>query len=549
MRKFAHLQGKLCISKLENVIDPSDACQANLKEKKQIEELSLEWSHSILEDSHQVVLLEHLQPSTNLKKLTVKCYGGTCFPNWLGDSSFGNIVRLWIHDCRHCSLLPPLGRLHSLKELFISGMRSVKTIGFEFYGSNSPSFQPFPSLETLIFVWMEEWEEWNMIDGITTEFPRLSKLHLVSCPKLKGNLPTNLPCLIELFVQDCCLLESEFSGEVDNGNIMRPLNVFNFNSLQQLSLHRIPSLTSFPSNGLPKALKSLCLQECENLEFPSHEFLHGCKALEYLDIRRSCCSLTSFPLGSLPVLKRLWLLNCKKLKSISILEEEAARQSLIFLEDLQVYECPELESISLLDFSLPNLSSFQVERCDKINSLPETISNLTGLQTLCISQLPSLESIGEEGLPINLRTLAVGKEGVYSNTDITKWGLDRLTSLSILSIQGDYLVKKLMEIQVPLLPNSLQNLIIWSAREIQHLDGKWLQHLTSLKSLHFDKCDKLNSLPKEGLPSSISYLRMRRCPMLKESCQRNRGEEWPKIAHISCIIYEYKFSTHYLWSQ
>ncbi|XP_057749241.1 putative disease resistance protein At3g14460 isoform X2 [Arachis stenosperma] len=362
MRKFPNLQGKLCISKLENVIDPSDACQAKLKEKKQIEELSLEWSHSILEDSHQVVL-EHLQPSTNLKKLTVKCYGGTCFPNWLGDSSFGNIVRLIIEACHHCSSLPPLGRLHSLKELFIWDMRSVKSIGSEFYGGNSPSFQPFPSLETLTFDLMAEWEEWKMIDGITTEFPRLSHLSLRSCPKLKGNLSSNLPCLVTLEVEDCCVLESYFSGEVDNRNIMRPLNLFNFNSLQDLYLLRIPSLTSFPSNGLPKALKKVFILGCESLEFPSHEFLQSCKALEDLSIISSCCSLKSFPLGSLPVLKRLELSDCKKLKSISILEEEAASQSLMFLEHLQVYECPELESISLPDSSTPNLSSFEKRVC------------------------------------------------------------------------------------------------------------------------------------------------------------------------------------------
>ncbi|QHO18135.1 Putative disease resistance RPP13-like protein [Arachis hypogaea] len=539
LRKFPLLQGELCISKLENVIDPSDACQANLKEKKQIKELLLKWSHSTLEESHQVVL-EHLQPSTNLKKLTVKCYGGTSFPNWLGDSSFGNIVCLRIEDCRHCSSLPPLGRLQSLKELFISGMKSVKSIGSEFYGGNSPSFQPFPSLETLTFKSMEEWEEWNMIDGITTEFPRLSHLSLRSCPKLKGNLPSNLPCLVRLDVEDCCVLESEFSGEVDNRNIMRALNVFNFNSLQQLSLFNIPSLTAFPSNGLPKALKTLSIEYCKKLEFPSHEFLQSCKALEGLRIMSSCCSLTSFPLGSLPVLKRLILWKCKHLKSISISEEAAASQSLMFLEDLQVYGCPELESISLLDSSTPNLSYFWVEKCDKMNSLPEPINNLSGLQTLYIFDVPNLESIAEEGLPINLRTLGVGnEEGVYCNTAITKWGLDRLTSLSELSIKGEYLVKKLMEIQVPLLPNSLRMLEIEGAREIQHLDGKWLQHLTSLKTLSLYECDKLKSLPKERLPSSISRLEIRGCPMLKASCERKKGKEWPKIAHIPLIIFDW----------
>ncbi|MED6210813.1 hypothetical protein PIB30_067669 [Stylosanthes scabra] len=340
LRKFPHLQGQLCISKLENVLDSSDACQANLKEKKKIEGLSLEWSDPILEVSQQV-LLEHLQPSTNLKNLTLKCYGGTSFPNWLGDSSFYNIVCLRMENCCHCSSLPPLGQLHSLKELYIERLTSVKAIGCEFYGSNSPSFQPFPSLETLSFVSMAEWEEWNLIDGITTEFPRLSKLYLHSCPKLKGNLPSNLPCLVRLHVGDCSLIESQFSGKVDGRNIMRPFNLFSefilqFNYLQELIIDGILSLKSFPNNGLPKVLRTLYLRNCENLEFPTHEFLHSCKALEDLTISNSCCTLTSFPLGSLPVLKRLWLYRCTNLKSISILEEAAARQSLMFLEYLKI---------------------------------------------------------------------------------------------------------------------------------------------------------------------------------------------------------------------
>ncbi|MED6217420.1 hypothetical protein PIB30_017480 [Stylosanthes scabra] len=550
MKKFSHLQRKLCISNLENIVDPYDACQANLKEKKQIEELSLEWSDSVLEVSQQVVL-ERLQPSTNLKKLIVKRYGGTSFPNWLGDFSFCNMISLRIEDCRHCSSLPPLGRLHSLKELFISRLTSMKTIGCEFYGSNSPSFQPFPSLETLSFESMPEWEEWNMIGGITTEFPRLSKLYLKRCPKLKGNLPSNLPCLTRLEVGDCSLLGSQFSGGEDDRNMMTPSNLFSkfilhFNFVQELLIKGIPSLTSFPNNGLPKMLMKLWLIDCENLEFPTHEFLRGCNALEVLIINNSCCSLTSLPLGSLPVLKDLQIERCKNLKSISILEEEEASQSLMFLESLRAYDCPELESISLLELSVPNMHSFAVEGCNKINSLPEHINNLSSLQALWMRDLPNLESFAEEGLPINLRRLGVGNdEGVYSNTPITKWGLERLTSLSFLHIRGDYMVKKLMEIQVPLLPNSLETLVIKDAGEMQHLDGKWLQHLTSLKLLSLLECDKLRSLPEEGLPSSISHLEMKGCPMLKASYQRKKGKDWPKIAHIPLIISDWRLAAGY----
>lgn len=86
-------------------------------------------------------VLEHLGSSINLKKLRINGCGATVFPNWVSDSSFGNIVSLNINFYDNCSLLPPIGRLHSLKKLYIERMTSVKTDGTEFYGINSwPSF-------------------------------------------------------------------------------------------------------------------------------------------------------------------------------------------------------------------------------------------------------------------------------------------------------------------------------------------------------------------------------------------------------------------------
>ncbi|RYQ86718.1 hypothetical protein Ahy_B10g106358 [Arachis hypogaea] len=75
--------GKLCISKLQKIVEPCDASQAKMKKKEQIEDLSLEWDSCTAQESQHLVL-EHLQPSTNLNKVTIKFYGGTWFPNCLG---------------------------------------------------------------------------------------------------------------------------------------------------------------------------------------------------------------------------------------------------------------------------------------------------------------------------------------------------------------------------------------------------------------------------------------------------------------------------------
>ena len=188
---------------LQNVTDPSEAFQANLKKKEKIDELELKWNYDNSEDSQvERLVLEQLHPSTNLKKLNIQSYGGTNFPNWLGDSSFGNMVYLRISDTEHCWSLPPLGQLLSLKKLIISGLKSVRTNGTKIYGSccsssSFLSFQPFPSLEILSFCEIQEWEEWNLIEGAYVAFRKLKCLSLCDCLKVKGNLANNIPLPID----------------------------------------------------------------------------------------------------------------------------------------------------------------------------------------------------------------------------------------------------------------------------------------------------------------------------------------------------------------
>ena len=58
------------------------------------EELMLEWGSNPQDPQIEKDVLNNLQPSTNLKKLNIKYYGGTSFPNWIGHSSFSNIIVL-----------------------------------------------------------------------------------------------------------------------------------------------------------------------------------------------------------------------------------------------------------------------------------------------------------------------------------------------------------------------------------------------------------------------------------------------------------------------
>ncbi|KAI5392803.1 putative disease resistance RPP13-like protein 1 [Lathyrus oleraceus] len=418
--KYPHLRGNLSISQLENVTDPSHAFEANLMFKKEIDELELGWSYTAHSNSQiQSVVLERLRPPTNLKGLIISGYGGDKLPNWLGDSIFGNMVRLSISECKNCSGLPSLGKLSNLKELFISKMQSVKSVDIEFYGSGSPSFQPFPSLKTLHFNHMDEWEEWELIGGSSPEFPSLTHLSLGYCPKLNGNIPCNLlkltylsvklcselrgmtlhnlPSLIELELTECPLLFETtplFDSQLPSC----------LNSLQKMILKNIPSLTSFPKDGLPKTLHSLHIDYCENLEFLSHESFHNYSSLEHLTISNSCNPMTSFTLCPLPVLQSLYIGGCKHLKSILIVED-VSQQNLLFLRTITVEFCNELESVSLTGFPIPNLTHLTVRQCEKLYSLPRPMNRLASLHTLKIDGLPNLKQVSRDDLPLSLCVL------------------------------------------------------------------------------------------------------------------------------------------------
>ncbi|KAI5342241.1 hypothetical protein L3X38_010116 [Prunus dulcis] len=165
LTELTNLQGKLCILNLQNVFDAMVAFRANLKERKDLKELELEWGDKDAHDS--------------TKERDFICLSGCSYP----------------------SSLPPLGQLPVLQELTIKSMKSVTTVGVEFYSCNGSSvFRPFQSLKKLKFDDMPEWEEWlpSPGGGNSLDFARLEKLILRKCSKLRGNLHNHLRSMKKL---------------------------------------------------------------------------------------------------------------------------------------------------------------------------------------------------------------------------------------------------------------------------------------------------------------------------------------------------------------
>ncbi|KAL6326055.1 hypothetical protein AAG906_000930 [Vitis piasezkii] len=591
LRDMSHLGGRLCISKLQNVVDAMDVFEANLKGKERLDELVMQWDDEATARDLQkeTTVLEKLQPHNNLKKLTIEYYCGEKFPNWLSEHSFTNMVSMQLHDCKNCSSLPSLGQLGSLKELSIMGIDGVQKVGQEFYGNIGPSlFKPFGSLEILRFEEMLEWEEWVCRE---IEFPCLKELYIKKCPKLKKDLPKHLPKLTKLEISKCEQLECDDVVVRSAGSLTSLAYLFirnvckipdelgQLNSLVQLCVYSCPELKEIPPilhsltslktccptleslpegmmqnnttlqhllirycgslRSLPRdidSLKTLSIDACKKLELALQEDMthnHYASLTEF-EITGCCDSLTSFPLASFTKLERLSIENCGNLESLYI-PDGLHHVDLTSLQSLEICNCPNLVSFPRGGLPTPNLRQLWIESCEKLKSLPQGMHTLlTSLQDLCIYDCPEIDSFPEGGLPTNLSELHIRNCNKLVAHRM-EWGLQTLPFLRTLEIGG---CEKERFPEERFLPSTLTSLEIRGFPNLKSLDNKGLQHLTSLETLEISKCEKLKSFPKQGLPSSLSRLYIEECPLLKKRCQRDKGKEWPNVSHIPCIAFD-----------
>ncbi|KAG6678804.1 hypothetical protein I3842_14G099800 [Carya illinoinensis] len=508
---LANLWGTLSILELQNVKSPIVALAANLRDKKNLEELTLEWNATAKTSGSEGTILESLQPHTNLKSLTIQHYRGENFPNWIANQSFSKITSLHLKNCEYCRSLPPVWQIPSLQTLSIIGFDRIITVGPEFYGTGSSS--PFEALKVLRFENMLNWEKWCpfRVENEGAAFPHLGELCIINCPKLTGSLPVHLPSLAKIVISECHQLVAE--------------RLLSSNScLQELEICDCSSLLSLPTGGLPSTLKQLVLRNCWKFEVAAHidhSFLE--------ELCLYCCdSLEYFPLDVIPNVKRIRIKECRNFKSLAVLEQ--SEHDLVALSSIEIVDCPKFGSFPEGGLRGPNLTScLLVGGC--LRSLPEKMHTLlSSLTVLVISNCQEIESFPEGGLPSNLETLHIRNcEKLAANR--MGWGLQNCSSLAFFVFES----KSENVVSFPeasLLPASLTNLHIIGFPNLKSLDKNGIQYLTSLKFLRISDCPKLKSMSEEGLPPSISFLLIRNCPLLNKQWQKRKGKEWRKIAHV-----------------
>ncbi|KAL4394324.1 hypothetical protein AHAS_Ahas02G0140600 [Arachis hypogaea] len=359
-----NLQGSLCIVNLENVTNSGEAFEAKMGRKEHITILELKWlpNGDIVGFQSERGILEKLQPHRDLKLLSIMGYRGEIFPEWLGNSSYSNMMKLSLSHCKNCNELPSFGQLPNLQHLEIFELDRLEQIGYEFYKNDESLLKtPFKSLESLTFKSMPCWREWHFPDEFNG-FPQLKSLSIIDCPVLTGDLPNHLPSLEQLTVLEC----EELACSLPRGPKLHQLHVVGVTGMitnvasewiviegTQLaeSILECLSCTEAP------CLQSLAIGGCSTDISISGDYLPA--SLQQLEIWE----------WSLPNLRRLTIDSCRNMERVLVPQHsDDALPSLLYLE---IKYCPRLVSLSTLGLAAPHLEELHIEFCPKIKSFPE----------------------------------------------------------------------------------------------------------------------------------------------------------------------------------
>ncbi|MED6119003.1 hypothetical protein PIB30_007893 [Stylosanthes scabra] len=502
------LHGLLCIVKLENVSNSCEALGAKMGNKKHINILELKWlpGSDIVDSQTSRDILEKLQPHGDLNELLIEGYKGETFPDWLGQGCFSyiNMTKLSLNHCKNCCQLPSLGQLPSLKHLEISEFDALERIGCEFY-KNNKSFQqetPFKSLESLTFERMASWREWLFSDEFDA-FPQLKRLSLRECSVLTGDLPNHLLALEQLTIVEC----EQLSCSLPRAPKLHQLDVKGVNHIRmEEPLHwvviegtkLVNSILEWLAHTQPTQLQCLVIRKCSSdISLSRAHMLDSLQELKIWDCSKltfseklqhrllreinfyKCDSLTLLPLKDLPNLRTLTMDACKSIESIVVPQDvEYALPSLSYLE---IKYCPRFVTLSTLVLATPHLESLTLINCPEIDSFPEG-----SLTILWIKNCQKLARyITSKGLHCRGLTSLI----LYSWDDVTSFP------------------------RKDCLPVSLRSLCLGEFPNLETLDCGGLQHLTSLKELTIEHCWKLENMTQEKLPSSITELHIKDCPL------------------------------------
>ncbi|KAL7616323.1 hypothetical protein Lser_V15G03603 [Lactuca serriola] len=521
LKGLSDLQGRLSIMGLGKVINPMQAKDANLHQKKGLDVLEMDWGNEFNDSRNEMIeyeVLQELRPHPKLKILKILFYKGTRFPTWVGNPSFDVLTELTLCGSRSTHI-PTLGHLQSLKKLVVERMNEVKTVGFEFLApTNSFLGIAFPSLEVLTFKDMKGWQRWSIDSGnnggTRRSFPRLHEICISNCPELAQVSIGLIPSLRVLYIEECS--QDVLKGMVGVSLSLVILKMLDVKGLTHL---HVEDLITFG------AVEELIFERCDDLRYLWERESDACNSLvslQKLEVR-ICNKLVlsdkkevdfGISIGSL---KEVTFSGCETLESYSCPNS---------VERLHITGCRSLTSLTfsaVLEHSSPCLTFLEISGCQNLKSFPhEHFQSLTSLEEMRIYKCPSMDYSFPCGVwPPNLSSLTIG----CLNKPMSEWGsqsfpislvdvglFGKNSGVVSFGVADD--VRNTTTTTTTTTPSSSSSFLLPPSLVSLTLDGftdvesfsEVLQHLPCLKKLDTWCCTKITDLKTTFSPSNLTIV-------------------------------------------
>ncbi|OEL22199.1 putative disease resistance protein RGA3 [Dichanthelium oligosanthes] len=391
LKNLDMVSGDMEITNLKDLKDSGDAEKACLKQKENIQNLTLTWSSNQIEEElvsdieHDQGVLDALEPPSEIKTLSISGYRGPYLPYWMRNQSNSY--------CPDCVILNQSNspQFHCLTEMKLEGLPNLK---------HMRGLSELPSLKSIYIYEMPNLEElWMTTTGLEIGeekegtqycFPVLSHLFIKDCPRLNVK-PYFTPSLEWMKLEKCD--DRLLSSVSVPPHVSEPLSPCITHAavshLKELQLDRLTGSSSdWEFLQLFTGLESMEFDNCIELrQLP--ESMRRLTSLQKLSMYK-CSSLVTLPewFGELRCLQTLVVSDCPMMDRLP--------QSMEHLKSLVKLHISRLDNLKQLPETIQHLTSLQklqLDGCRALTVLPEGVGQLSGLRWLCIQYCSALRSL------------------------------------------------------------------------------------------------------------------------------------------------------------
>nr|XP_017217658.1 PREDICTED: putative disease resistance protein RGA4 [Daucus carota subsp. sativus] len=441
-----NLGGEVKLYGLGDVRNRQEARKAKLPTKSNIESLLLNWKTDEDESanySEQESVLEGLEPHTNTKELIIEYFMGKRLASWI--TKMINLVEIRFSECQRCEEFPSLGHLPKLRKMKLEKLYNLRIIGSHVgLASNG-----------------------GAAENVTTMYPSLTELRLWHLPKLEE------------------WVEPDMSRD--------HISVQVFPKLAVLFMHSCPNLSWMPDSCFP-SLKELTITNSKMIPEAMSTKVSSLRSVRFRDMHISDPVVEELLKNSSQSLRSLDLSYCLGLTRLTFG---------IALEELSVWDLPNLTSIHAVKDETLSLRALCIVKCSSLSEYPKSVSSI--IERLQVDKISHVNNIGTSFPVLTTLKLTEFERSRLEFDDHHVLALPAVTQLEILHCT-----------ELKAIPDAIAD-------------------LPSLQLLSIRNCELVESLPTFHPSHSIQRLEMKSCGALYPGYSTKTAAERYKIGHIPII--------------